>query len=231
MDSHFHDEQHHYEHGHSLMQEIMCHLPYAVFSVAFGLATLSFLVYGAFLVGATNGSICNGSEVLFHSFHFMHIVFAATGTVLTYFRFSKNIFKGLCIGALCASFFCTLSDAILPYLGGTVMGVDMHFHICFITELHNILPFLFVGLLNGFLLSRHHESKQALYSIFSHFIHILVSSFASIFYLVSQGCTNWYTNIGIVFLFLVIGVVVPCTLSDVVVPMTFAGADKKHAKH
>lgn len=227
MANHFHDDQqHHYEHGHSLVEEIMCHLPYAIFSVAFGLAFLSFLVYGAFLVGASNGSICDGSQVLFHSFHFMHIVFAATGTVLTYFRFSKNIFKGLCIGALCASFFCTVSDAVLPYLGGKLMGVDMHFHICFITELHNILPFLFVGLLNGFLLSRHHESKQALYSIFSHFIHILVSSFASIFYLVSQGCTNWYTNIGIVFLFLIIAVVVPCTLSDVVVPMAYARGNR-----
>jgi hypothetical protein len=143
MATHFNDEQHHHDHGHSLIQEITCHLPYAIFSVAFGLAALSFLVYQAFLAGASNGVICQGSVVLFHSFHFMHIVFAATGTVLTFFRFSKNIFKGLLVGALCASFFCTLSDAILPYLGGTLLGVNMHLHLCFVTELHNILPWSF----------------------------------------------------------------------------------------
>lgn len=228
---HNHETHHHDQHGHSLMEEIVCHLPYAIFSVAFGIAILSFLVYFSFMAGATDYVVCRGSSVLFHSFHFMHIVFASTGTLITYFRFSKHIVKGFLVGAASSMFFCTLSDAILPYIGGRLMGVPMHLHLCFVTELHNILPFLIVGLLNGFLMSRHPSSRQGTFSIFSHFVHILISSFASIFYLISQGCTDWYTNIGIVFLFLVGAVVVPCTLSDVVVPMAFARADKKHAKH
>lgn len=220
-----------HEHDHTLTGELVCHLPYSIFSVAFGLAILSFLVYGALLVQAAQSTVCRSSMVLFHSFHFMHIVFAATGTMITFFRFSKNIPKGIIVSIFSASFFCTLSDAILPYLGGKLLGVNMHLHLCFVTELHNILPFLIVGLLNGFIMSRHHESRQGMFSVFSHFIHILISSFASIFYLVSQGCTDWYQNIGLVFLFLVIAVVVPCTLSDVVVPMAFARAGKKDEKH
>lgn len=226
-----HETHTYHGHSHSFMEEITHHLPYAIFSVAFGLAILSFLVYSSFMAGATDYVVCRGSNVLFHSFHFMHIVFAATGTLITFFRFSTNILKGFIVGCLSSAFFCTLSDVIFPYIGGTLMGVHMHFHLCFATELHNILPFLCVGLLNGFLMSRQHASKQVMFSLFSHFVHILISSFASIFYLISQGCTNWYTNIGIVFLFLVIGVVVPCTLSDVVVPMAFARNQKKHAKH
>lgn len=223
--------EHEHGHEHSLMGELACHLPYAIFSVAFSLIVLSFLVYVSFLNNAPNATICRGSNALFHSFHFMHIVFAATGTLITYYRFSKNVLNGLIVGLFSASFFCTISDVFLPYLGGRLLGVPMTLHICFFSELHNILPFLVVGLFNGFVMSRHEASQQGTFSIFSHFVHILISSFASMFYLVSHGCTDWYLNIGFVFLFLVIAVVIPCTLSDVVVPMIFAQADKKHAKH
>lgn len=211
---------------HFLQEEIMCHLPYAIFSVAFGLAILSFLAYGSCLASSTNAAVCRGSHILFHSFHFMHIVFAATGTMITFLRFSNKIIKAFCIGTLSTMVFCTMSDVILPYIGGMMLGVTMKFHLCFLTELSNVLPFLVVGLCNGYLMSRHDSSRQGSYSIFSHFIHILISSFASIFYLVSNGFTDWYLSIGPVFIFLVFAVVVPCTMSDVVVPMMFARTDK-----
>ncbi len=169
--------------------------------------------------------------MLFHSFHFMHIVFAATGTVITFRRFNKNLFSSLFVGMWVPVLFCTLSDSILPYLGGRALGVAMSFHLCFFTELSNILPFLFVGILNGFVLSRHGQESQKVYSIFSHFIHIFVSSLASTFYLVAHGFMDWYKDIGFVFLFIIIAVVIPCTLSDVVVPMAYARVAKKNEKH
>jgi hypothetical protein len=219
---HNHDE---YEHGHHLIGELFCHLPYAIFSAAFGIVILSFITY--FSLGIDTAMTCKGSRVLFHSFHFMHIAFAATGTLITFFRFSKNILKAIVVGIVSPSFFCSLSDVILPYLGGRMMGVPMKLHICFASELPNVLPFLFVGVINGFILSRHHHDRQGVYSVFSHAIHIFISSLASIFYLVSHGCTDWYHYIGIIFLFLIIAVVIPCTMSDVVVPMVFARAGKK----
>ncbi len=213
-------------HDHSIRSELMCHFPYAVFSVAFGLAVLSCMW---FITGnAQAHDVRKASHLLFHSFHFMHIVFAATGAVITYLRFSKNIPKALLVGTGTASVFCTLSDAVLPYLGGTMLGVHMHFHLCFVSEMRNVLPFLFIGLLNGVVMSKHPSSSQAMYSTFSHFVHILVSSFASLFYLVSNGYIQWYHDIGIVFMFLIVAVVIPCTFSDVIVPMAFARAGKKH---
>lgn len=223
---HDHSEEHEFTHEHTITEEVICHFPYAVFSVAFGLAILSFISFIS-MCNLDSQATCRGAHLLFHSFHFMHIVFAATGTLITYFRFSKNVFKGMIIGALTAAVFCTLSDSVLPYLGGELLGVHMHFHLCFFSEMDKILPFLFIGLLNGYVMSKHHASRQAIYSIFSHFIHILVSSFAAMFYLVSHGFVNWADNIGFVFLFLIIAVVVPCTFSDVVVPMFFAKGDKK----
>lgn len=217
----------HQEHTveHTIMGELICHLPYAIFSVAFGLTVLSFVTYFSFTDAPA--LLCQRADVLFHSFHFMHIVFAATGALLTFFRFSRNMFRALLLGIFCPMVFCTLSDSVLPYYGGKILGVPMHFHLCFVTELANVLPFLIVGILNGFVMSKHHGERQWLYGITSHAVHILISSLAAIFFLVSHGCTDWYRIIGAVFIFLIIAVVVPCTLSDVVVPMLFARADAK----
>ncbi len=215
------EKSYHSSHKHTVWQELICHFPYAVFSVTFALALLSFFEYFS-LVNGQPPSAVTGASMLFHSFHFMHIAFATTGTLITFFRFSKNYTMAFLLGFFGPAFFCMLSDSILPYIGGRLLGVPMEFHLCFVSELKNVLPFLFIGMLNGFLMSRHQHSNQSFYSLFSHAAHILISSLASSFYLVAHGFSHWYDHIGLVFLFLVGAVVVPCTLSDVVVPILFA---------
>ncbi len=214
---------------HTLVGELICHLPYAIFSVAFGLTLLSFVTYYSY--NEPLALVCKKSDILFHSFHFMHIVFAATGTLITFFRYSRNVIKALILGIVSPMVFCTLSDSILPYIGGKLLGVNMHFHLCFVTELQNVIPFLFVGIVNGFVMSRHNGDHQWLYAVSSHAIHILVSSLASIFYLVAHGCVNWHEFIGLIFIYLIGAVVVPCTLSDVVVPLLFARAGTQNEKY
>src|SRR3990170_7264251 len=115
----------------------------------------------------------------------------------------------------------------MPYLSGRVLGLNMEFHFCFFDELHNVLPFLFVGLINGYLMSRHCQTKQTVYSLGSHFSHIFVSALASLFYMAAHGLDNWTSNMGSLFLLLIIAVLVPCTLSDLVFPMWYARLGKK----
>ena len=175
MSTHNHEHNHGHT-DHTLSGELLCHLPYAIYSVSFGLAVLSFVTY--FSLTDTAEVVCQKSEVLFHSFHFMHIVFAATGTLITFLRFSRNMFRALLVGTFSPIIFCTLSDSFLPYIGGKLLGVDMHFHWCFLTELSSVVPFLVVGIINGFVMSRHEGERQWLYSISSHATHILISSLA-----------------------------------------------------
>lgn len=223
---------HHEGHEHSLMSELLCHFPYAVFSVALGLALLS-LISVVSLSQADPRLARRTAHVLFHSFHFMHIVFAAVGTIITYMRFSKrkSMVRAFFVGLLCPTVFCVLSDAVLPYIAGLVLGVNMHFHLCFYSELPNVLPFLLIGICTGLVMSRDHAAEKSLHAITSHMAHIFVSSLASTFYLVAHGFHNWYDSIGMVFLSMIVAVVIPCTLSDVAVPMIIARADKKHEKH
>lgn len=224
MNHHRINDHEHEGHSESLGHELLHHFPYAIFSVALGLIVLSFVTH----TGSANiEQATEQAHSLFHNFHFLHIIFAATGTVIMFLRFSNNILGGLLVGALSSMVFCSLSDAILPYYGGRLLGVPMDWHLCFYSELPNVLPFLLVGLLNGFIMARHHYSKLATFSVGSHFVHILVSSLASCLYLLSYGFTDWSESIGAVFLFLIFAVLVPCTMSDVVVPILFAKAHKK----
>jgi hypothetical protein len=222
-------EHTHKSHEHSLYDELACHLPYAAFSVAFGFVVLS-LLYFIGLNGMQPALMRKGYHVLFHSFHYLHIVYAVIGTMVTFSRFSRNLVRGVILSVVSPAIFCTLSDVVLPALAGEILGVDMKIHICFLSwyDALNVIPLMLVGLVTGIVLRSHKESSLGFFSLGSHFVHILISSLASLFYMVSYGFGEWYQSMGLLFLLLVIAVVVPCTLSDVVIPMYFARA--KHKK-
>jgi len=205
---------------HSLRSEIACHFPYAVFSVSISMIILGLL---------TSIPISNlTAHKLFHNFHFLHIVFSATGVILTFTRYSVSIFGGLLAGILIPAVFCTMSDSLLPYLGGTYLGIDMKFHWCFISHLDVVLPFLVIGIINGYVLSRHFGTLKIFYSKGSHFLHIFISAMASILYLVSYGFSDWGKYISFVFVYLIFAVLIPCTIADLVLPAMFAKKMKKN---
>ncbi len=228
MDELHHTKTHEHgtlEHHHTVMGELLCHFPYAIFSVAFAMICLSILSFIPF--GSGHFSI---GYRLFHNFHFLHLLFAATGTMLTFRRFSRNVPLGIVVGLLVPAVFCTVSDAFLPYIGGKIVNLDMHFHWCFLSHLDTVLPFLTIGMLNGWVMSSHPSNLHLFYSLGFHFLHIFISSMASILYLVSFGFSDWWAHMGFVFLFLIFAVLIPCTLSDIVVPMVFARFKKKTHK-
>lgn len=202
------------EHHTTLKDEILCHFPYAIFSVVLSMIIVSFIT----LVTKTNKQVHD----LFHLFHYLHLVFSATGVVLTFRRFSQNKVGALVAGILIPAAFCTLSDMIVPYVGGEVIGLHTHLHWCFIDHFWTVVPFLLIGVINGFVMGSHSSSQKMFYSTGSHFLHILVSSMASILFLVSFGFTEWYSYLAFIFVLLIGAVLVPCTLSDIVVPMVFA---------
>lgn len=205
------------EHHQTFLAEIFCHLPIAIFSVALGMLFLSFISYFD-----TTGQNNKGAHLLFHNFHFLHLLFASTGAVLTFRRYSKKTLACLIIGFLVPAVFCTLSDAVLPYFSGKLLSVDMHFHWCFIKHFQIVLPFVLIGILNGWSMSKHPINRQLFYSQGFHFLHIFVSSMAALLYLISFGFFKWWKNMSTIFIFLILSVLIPCTFSDIIIPMFFA---------
>lgn len=211
--------------------ELAHHLPYGILAVACALLLLSFVdvLFHAQLTGSighAHGGCCShthdGLDTLFHAFHFIHLVFAASGAMLTFYRYSNNIVSGIIIGTVSSSIFCTLSDVLLPYIAGLMLGVDMDLHICFTSELGNILPFLFIGVVNGLVMKYVQDFKTEKSSLQLHFFHTFISAVASIFYAVGHGLHDFHSYLGIFFLLMVVAVILPCTLADVVAPIYMA---------
>jgi len=219
-------------HEPSIWNEFVCHIPYTVVSLAIGFAFASVLhVFGEAVAGQSSDPhvLASGFHDLFHVFHFLHIVFAVTGTTVTFFRYSRRIIFGMCVSLLVPTIFCMVSDSVLPMIAGRILGVDMHLHICLFEDTLNIVIFMLAGLGVGFALL-HNASSLVVFSYGSHFFHIFCSSLASLFYIVSHGFTDWAHSMGLVFVSLFLAVIIPCTLSDVVVPLYCVGTDRSSDK-
>ncbi|MEE9583677.1 MAG: hypothetical protein V3W01_03340, partial [Dehalococcoidales bacterium] len=56
---------------------------------------------------------------------------------------------------------------------------------------------------------------------FPHFGHVLLSTWASLFYFTAFGVAEWIPLLPFIFLFLFFAVWLPCCVSDIVFPLLF----------
>jgi hypothetical protein len=162
----------------------------------------------------------SASHVLFHVFHPLHLLFSTIATTAMFWRHERRLLKALLIGVVGSVGICGLSDIVLPYAAGLLLGVrEMQLHVCLIEHPGMILPFVAFGLLLGLILPTGTHKG----TIFSHTAHVWVSSVASIMYLVSFGLTDWVGSLGLIFIFMVVAVMGPCCASDIVFPLLFVG--------
>ncbi|MHC4917213.1 MAG: hypothetical protein ACYTGB_17165 [Planctomycetota bacterium] len=222
----------------ALRGEFLEHFPFTVLSVAVGLIMLGLLTFVAVLLAPPGGgaggehvaaavhpSFSSAAAVLFHVFHPLHMLFSAIATTAMFWRHERRVFKALLVGAVGSIGICGLSDIILPYTAGLLIGTRvMHLHVCILKHPGMILPFAGLGLVLGLVLPA--DTHKG--TIFSHTAHVWVSSVASIMYLVSFGLTDWVSHLGAVFACVVVAVIVPCCASDIVFPLLFSGGKGEH---
>lgn len=202
-----------------LVEELRIHFPFTVFSVAAGLMLLGLFNFISISQGARY--LSSASEDLFHVFHPLHMLFSTIATTAMVWRHEKRILKAALIGIIGSIGICGLSDIIIPFLSGNLLGVQMQLHICVIEHPQIIIPFIVMGLLVGFIVPEKIES-----TIFSHAVHVLVSSMASILYLVSFGLIDWVGQIGMIFIYMTFAVILPCCTSDIVFPLLLTSKHK-----
>ena len=196
-----------------LRQELLSHLPFSIFSTIGGMvlvAVLTFLgepLYKENLPGAF--------RELFHIFHPVHMLFSATATTAMFWQYERRWLKALAVGLAGAILICGVSDILIPYASGLILGAKMQPHICIIEHPGLVLPFALVGVAAGFLSSGHIVRA----TVFSHAAHVLISSAASLLYLVSFGLDHWIDRAGWVFILVVLAVMIPCCFSDIVFPL------------
>ena len=205
-----------------ILKELRGHLPFTFLGVVSGIVFLG-LVHGVFIrpSGMHSQTILRN---FFHTFHFSHIFLSAIATTAVFFRHERDILKTVLVGFFGTLIPCGTSDIFIPYFGGKLLGMPMTFHFCLIEEPTAVLLANSAGILVGMIA----ELKFGRISYFSHSAHVFVSSFASLFYLVSFGIDNWFKLLLGIFVITVVAVVIPCCSSDIVIPLSFVTGAHGH---
>ena len=165
---------------------------------------------------------------LFHVFHPFHILFSAAATTAMFWRYEKKLSKAIGVGLIGSLAICAASDIYLPYVGGSLIGVDMGLHVCLIEHPHTVIPFAFIGIFIGLISCEVFHGRKS--TIFSHSGHVFISTMASILYLVGFGYSNWMENLLIVFIIVVLAVFIPCCTSDIIFPLLFVSKKQRRPK-
>jgi uncharacterized membrane protein YraQ (UPF0718 family) len=143
------------------------------------------------------------------------MLFSGAATAAMFMRYERRVLKAVVIGLIGAIGVCGISDIVMPHASLLILGTETPWHICVWEHPGLVLPFAFIGVFIGVAAGGVVRS-----TILSHSLHVFASTMASIFYMVGPlGVVAWIDRIGVVFLFVVLAVLIPCCLSDIVFPM------------
>jgi len=127
-----------------------------------------------------------------------------------FYNYKKKIISSILAGGLISLVVGSLSDIIFPYLGVSLLGVSISFHLPEIEIPLLMYPVVLLGSIVGIIFKK---------TKFPHFVHVFISVFASLFYIFAYS-SNWnLSNLFFIILITIFSVVVPCCLGDIVFPL------------
>lgn len=188
--------------------ELKEHAPFTALGALTGIIIMAIIVLAEVPSGI--------SHTVFYTLHPIHIVLSALVTTAMYVRYRQSkIWVAVLVGWTGSIGVATISDAIIPYLSGGLLNVPMEFHVPFVEKWWiNLLAL--AGIAIGYW-------KQT--TRIPHSGHVLLSTWASLFYFAAFGTANWIPLLPFIFLFLFLAVWVPCCTSDIVYPLLLLGKD------
>jgi len=207
-----------------ISKELRRHIPFTMFGAITGIIIMIIMVFFHTSKGISNA--------IFYTLHPLHVVLSALATTAMYKLHGKGkLWIAVLIGYTGSIGIATLSDAVIPYLGGGLLNVPMEFHVPFIETAK--MPFIGIakwkivnsatvlGIVIGYLKPK---------TKFPHFGHVLLSTWASLFGFTAFGVANWTPLLPFVFLFLFLAVWIPCCVSDIVYPLLFVKKNQKERR-
>jgi len=194
-----------------IAKELKEHAPFTALGALTGIIITVIIVLGNFPSHVSN--------IVFYTLHPLHVLLSALVTTSMYMRYKKGkIWVAILIGWTGSIGVATISDAMIPYLGGTLLHAQMEFHVPFIEEWW--INFLALG---GIAIGYWKQTTRI-----PHFGHVLLSTWASLAYLMAFGIVdNWIPLLPFIFLFLFLAVWLPCCTSDIIYPLLFVRKEPK----
>ncbi|MEM2480763.1 MAG: hypothetical protein QXG14_01860 [Candidatus Hadarchaeales archaeon] len=191
-----------------ILRELAHHAPFTLFGALTGLFLLLLTVN---LVAGV------GREFLFHLLHPLHLLLSATVTTAVYLKYERGRTEALAVGFAGSVGICTLSDIILPYLGGHLLGMPLRLHLCVVEHPWLVLPSTLAGVVLG---------MRRPTTVIPHSAHVLVSTYASTFYFTAFASpASWIPLLPLLFPLLFVSVWLPCCTSDFIFPLLFVGRE------
>lgn len=192
-----------------ITKELKEHIPFTVLGALTGIIIMVIVVLG--------NVPHHISDTIFYTLHPVHVLLSALVTTAMYMRYKKGkVWAVILIGWTGSIGVATISDAMIPYLGGNLLHAQMEFHVPFIEEWW-INLFALAGIAIGYW-------KQT--TRIPHFGHVLLSTWASLFYIMAFGiAADWIPLLPFIFLILFLAVWIPCCMSDIVYPLLFLGKE------
>ena len=185
--------------------ELRNHAPFTALGSVTGIAIMVIVVFGKVSPQISQG--------IFYTLHPLHVLLSALVTTAMFKKHTQGkLLPAIVIGYAGSIGIATISDSLIPYAGGALLGIEMEFHIGFIEKWWLVNPLAFAGIAIGYLRPT---------TKFPHSGHVLLSTWASLFYLTAFGISPWIPLVHFVFIFLFLAVWLPCCISDIVFPLLF----------
>ena len=195
-----------------ILKQLKSHAPYTALGAATGIVIMVVVVFSDIPVKI--------SQAIFYYLHPIHVVLSAFTTTAMYVKYrGRKIWLAIFVGWTGSLGIATMSDAVIPFLGAELLQIPIEFHIPFVEKWWlNLLAL--IGVIAGY--------KWQMTKI-PHFGHVLLSTWASLFYFVAFGRANWIPLLPFIFLFLFLAVWIPCCTSDIIYPLLFTRKTRKVA--
>ncbi len=203
--------------------ELMHHAPFTAVGAVAGIIVMVIIYY-------SNASR-EISDALFYTLHPIHVILSGLVTASMYRLYKKNarLWVTVLIGYVGSIGIATLSDIVIPYLGGGTLDIPMEFHVPFIET--DKMPYINVAkwiVINsaaviGIIIAIWRPTTR-----FPHMGHVLLSTWASLFSFTAFGIADWIPLLPFIFMFLFLSVWLPCCISDIIFPLLWVGGDTGH---
>ena len=217
----------------SILHEFQHHFPFTIFAVMISLIILAIyteLLRPTMAIGDLHAhghdEGVNAYTRLFHVLHPIHVFLSAAATAAMFWRYDKRFIVAVLTGLFGSLMVCGISDIIFPYLGGLLLNMDMHLHICLLENPTTVLMFTGIGIATGICAAS--GMNTASVSKVAHAMHVMVSTGATILYLVGFGLLNWTDVLAPVFIIVTFSVIIPCCTSDIIFPLLLVNKKGVH---
>lgn len=185
-----------------IITELKEHVPFTAAATAVAIIITAFLLIKQNLILY--------AVSLFYLFHPLHIFFSSIVSTAIFYKYKKNIFLALTTGIIISILIGSISDIIFPYIGISLFKIPISFYLPAIENPLLIFSVALFGSITGVVARK---------TKFPHFIHVLISIFASLLYIFAYSTNFSLLTIFLIFIITLISVVIPCCLSDIVLPM------------